>query len=430
MQRILIRDGHLVDPVSGQEGPGHVAIDQGRIVAVGETVPEGFEPERVVSAAGQWVFPGLFDLRAWLRQPGYEHKGTLATELRAAVRGGVTSLCCPPATRPVNDTAAVTRLILDLSGDLALARVHPLGALTRGLNGEQLSDMQALKEAGCIALTQLRQPFRSSKVMKRCLEYACSHDITVHVLPEDPALAADGVVHEGGVASRLGLAGIPVSAETLAVGQWLMLAEDTGARLHLGGLSSRRSVELIAEARARGLAVTCDVAVANLLFNEHCIEDFDARFHVRPPLRSEADRRALLAAVVDGSVDAICSQHEPHETSAVTAPFAETEPGMSQLETWLSNLLQLSRHAGVPFRSLLAAASSRPARIAGQTTVALEAGAVADLVVFDPRAEWHPGRDAWVSAGRNSPWIGAALPGVVTLTVVGGRMVYSEQGVA
>ncbi len=425
MTPLCIVGGRLLDPARGLDVEANVHIREGRIVAIGPDAPDPAVVQ--VDARGCWVVPGLFDLYACLRQPGYEHKGTFASELAAAVKGGVTSVCCPPVTIPVNDTAAVTNLIHDLALQTNLARVHAIGAITRGLAGEQLSEMYALKEAGCIGVSNLRKPFRGNKVMKRCLEYAVSHDIIVFACPEDSSLAQDGCVHEGAIGSRLGLPGIPASAETLAVSQWLVLAEDTEARLHLGPLSCARSVELVREARNRGLRVSADVALANLLFTESAIEDFDARFHVRPPLRRELDRQALLQGLRDGVIDAITSRHEPHEVAAIQMPFAETEPGMSQLETWLSQLLLLSRAGDCDFGTLLRASTAGAAAVTGIEGGSLQPGGLADLVVFDPHADWVPGGSDWASAGRNSPWLGTSLPGVVTTTLVGGRMVYQRQ---
>jgi dihydroorotase len=422
---IAIVNGRLLDPAGNLDRLTNLYIANGRIAGMGSTPPAQFRVDTEIDAAGCLVLPGLFDLYTCLRQPGFEHKGTFASELGAAVKGGVTTVCCPPATNPVNDTAAVTNLIHELARETGLARVYAMGAITRNLAGEQLSEMYALKEAGCIGVTNLRKAFRSNKVMKRCLEYASSHDITVFACPEDASLAQDGCVHEGAIASRLGLAGIPASAETLAVSQWLMLAEDTEVRLHLGHLSCARSVELVREAKSRGLRVTADVALANLMFTESAIEDFDARFHVRPPLRRESDRQALLQGLQSGIIDAIVSKHEPHEVAAIQAPFAETEPGMSQLETWLSQLLLLDRAGDCDFGQLLKACTAGAAGVAGLECAALQQGGMADLVIFDPQALWMPGAHNWRSAGRNSPWFGEQLPGVVTNTIVDGRMVYS-----
>ncbi|MBK8971747.1 MAG: dihydroorotase [Hahellaceae bacterium] len=424
MTRSAILNGRLYDPASGLDKRGNLYIDGDRLVGVGEQPPSGFVADQEINVDGLWVLPGLFDLYACLRQPGFEHKGTFASELRAAVKGGVTSVCCPPNTSPVNDSAAVSNLINDLARETGLSRVYALGAITQGLSGEQLSEMYALKAAGCIGVTNLRRPFRNNKIMKRCLEYACSHDITVFACPEDAALAQDGCVHEGAIASRLGLAGIPASAETLAVSQWLMLAEDTDVRLHLGPLSCARSVELVREAKQRGLKVTANVALANLMFTEACIEDFDSRFHVRPPLRREQDRQALLDGLREGVLDVIVSKHEPHEIAALLAPFAETEPGMSQLETWLSQMLLLSRESQIDFGVLLAASTVGPARVSGLGGGALKVGELADFSVFDPNAEWTPTAVQWMSAGKNSPWLDRTLPGVVTMTWVGGKNVY------
>lgn len=405
----------------------HVAIEDGTILSVGEKPPAGFEADEIWTGNGELCLPGLVELCGFLREPGYEHKGTLRSELGAAAKGGVTTVCAPPLTQPVNDTAAVTRLIQERARNIGLSRVLPIGAMTRGLAGEQLTEMAALRDAGCIAVSNLRAPFASHRVMERCLEYAASQDMRVFVAPWDTALADGGCVHEGAVASRLGLAGIPPTAEILAVSQWLMLAESSGVRLHLTALSCARSVEMVAQARARGLLVSADVALANLLYTDACIEDFDSRFHVLPPLRSEADRQALLEGVRSGVIEAISSRHEPHEQAAIQAPFAETEPGMSQFEVWLSLLWILSRSENIDFGQLVHASSQGAARVAGLGDVGLEPGKQADLVVFDPHGSNHIDPASWLSAGRNSPFLGETLQGRVTVTVVGGRIVYDHE---
>lgn len=421
--KLLIENARFLEQ---PDSVSSLAIADGKIVHLGN-VPATFMPDQRLNASQAWCLPGLVELNGYLREPGYSQKGSLKSELGAALRGGVTSVCCTPLTRPVNDTAAVTRLIQERARENSAVRVFPVGAMTQGLAGEQLSEMWALKEAGCVALTQLSLPFANHRVMKRCLEYAASHDITVCVVPQDEALAADGCVHEGAIASRLGLPGIPDEAETLAVSQWLMLAESTEARLHLSGLSSRRSVELLREARSRGSSVTADVALANLLYTEECIEDFDSRFHVRPPLRRESDRQALLDAVLTGVIDAISTHHQPHEQAALLAPFAETEPGMSLLQAWPSLLWHLCAGDHGVFRKLVAASSGQAAALYGIPAGQLEAGCAADLFLFDEARTWSPGEGNWSSGGRNHPFDASEkLAGLVTTVLVDGNIAYDE----
>ena len=420
MARLLLK--HVRIAADSPEQLFTVAIAEGRVFAVGPSAPSGFAADQVFDAQGAWLLPGLIDLRANLRQPGYEHKATLASELRAALYGGVTTVCCLPETRPVNDTPAVTRLISDLAAEAGPVRVRVLGALTQKLAGEQLSEMSALRSAGCIALTNSRAGFASLRTMKRCLEYACSLDIPVLVLPEEPSLAAEGCVHDGPVASRLGLGGIPASAETLAVAQWLMLAAETEARIHLGGLSSRHSIPLLAEARRRGVRVTADVSLANLMFTDVAVDGFDDQYHVRPPLRSEQDRDALRQALLEGIIDALAAQHEPHDEAARQAPFAETEPGMSQFDTWLPQLWSLADEQPATFLAYVHAASARAAQVLDLPAGSIEPGGRADLCLFDPHAEWIAQGEQWYSAGCNTPWYGQRQTGRVTATLVNGKL--------
>lgn len=381
--------------------------------------------QRTMDVSGCLISPGFVDLCCNLREPGNGQKGNIASESRAAAHGGFTTLCASPETSPVNDSGAVTNLILDVAAKRASVRILPVGAVTRGLEGELLSDMAGLSGAGCIALGNGSRPVRNARVLRRCMAYAQTFGLTVMFSPENQALATDGYAHDGLVATRLGLLGIPEVAETAAVMEMLLLAEETGARLHLSQLSCARSVEMLVEARRRGIAVTADVAMHQLLFTENALSGFDSRFHVRPPLRSENDRQALLAGVREGVIDAITSQHQPHDSAAKQAPLAATEPGLSTIETTLSMGLMLVERGELSQQQLLKALTEGPASVIGRRAV-IESGAAADLCVFDSGATWTPSASTLCSVGLHHPFPSKSLPGVVRLTLCDGVAVWSD----
>lgn len=402
--------------------PG-VLIKNGRIEAIGAEVAAHSADETLV-ANDCIVSPGFIDLCCNLREPGNGQKGNIGSETRAAAHGGFTSVCAAPDTAPVNDSSAVTNLIRDLAAANARVRVLPIGAVTRGLEGELLSDMAGLKRAGCVALGNASAGVRNARILRRCMAYAQTFGLTLMFSPENQALAADGYAHDGLVTSRLGLLGIPEVAETTAVMEMILLAEETGVRLHLSQLSCARSVDMLAQARERGVRITADVAMHQLAFTEAALSDFDSRFHVRPPLRSENDRLALLAGVRDGIIDAIVSQHQPQESAAKQAPIAASEPGLSSIESVLSLGLERVAAGELSLPQLLRALTAGPANVldcieAGNAE--LNVGAVADLCIFNAGEHWHPGPDTLVSAGGHAPVLDRALPGVVRYTLVGGH---------
>ncbi len=427
--RILIRNGQLFDPQTGQTRPGAVLTEDRHIVAVGDSALDA-AADRELDAGGAVVSPGFIDLCCFLREPGDDQKGTLASETLAAAHGGFTTVCAAPESSPINDSGAVTTLILERARKQGQTRVLPVGALTRGLQGEMLSDMAALAKAGCVALSNGTYPAGNTRVLRRCMAYASTFGLTLFMRPENPALAMDGCAHEGVVATRLGLPGIPEIAETTAVSELIMLAEDTGVRLHLSQLSTARSVDLVRAARERGLPVTADVAIHHLSFNENSLADFDSRFHCRPPLRTEADRLGLLKGVEEGVIDCIVSQHQPHDTAAKQAPFGETEPGLSTVESLLGLGLSLVAAGELSRERLLQALTRGPATVLGLAEPVLEPGARADLCLFDPAGTWTPNVETLLSTGKHAPVTGSALPGRVMLTLSGGRIVYSDPTLA
>jgi dihydroorotase len=423
--RLSIRGGRVVDPANQIDALADLHLERGRVLALG-AAPAGFVAESVIEAAGLVVCPGLVDLCARLRQPGLEQKATIASETRAAAAAGITTLCCPPDTQPPVDTPAVAQLIMQTAEERGLARVLPAGALTQGLDGQQISEMAALQQAGCPVVSNADRPIRNTRVQRRALEYAGTYGLTAFLHPADAYLSEGGLVHEGLVSTRMGLPGIPEAAETVAVARDLALAEQTGTRVHFRGLSTARATQMLAEARARGVRASADVAAHQLFLTEQDLLGFNANAHVIPPLRTAADRDALRAAVAAGEIAAICSDHQPHEPDAKLDPFPQTEPGLSALETLLPLALALVRDAVLDLSSALACLTCNPAEILGVPFGRLDVGATADICVFDPEARWTPGPDSLVSRGHNTPFAGVELQGRVQFTLLAGRVVFQR----
>lgn len=422
MSALRIQGGRVIDPGRELDGVHDVWIRDGLVAALGEA-PAGFPDHERLDAGGLVICPGLVDLCARLREPGQTHKGTIASETRAAAAGGVTTLCQPPDTRPVIDAPATVELIHQRALAAGTARVLPVGALTVGLAGEYLAPMRALAAAGCAALGQAEHPIRDTHVLRQALAYAATHDLPVMLPIHDPDLA-HGCAHEGPVATRLGLPGIPVAAETTALARIIALAADTGARVHVGRLSSAAGCDLLARARAAGTTVSADVAAHQLHLTQQAVSRFDSRAHVRPPLRAEHDRAALRQAVADGLVHAVCSDHQPHEPDAKSIPFGASEPGISALETLLPLALDLAHTGDCGLGAALAPLTAGPARALGLAAGTLAPGAAADLCAFDPDAEWVLEPARMRSRGRDTPFAGTALRGRVAWTMVGGERVY------
>jgi dihydroorotase len=332
--KLSILGARVIDPSSGLDQITDIHVEACKIVALG-AAPAGFTAVETINANGLVAAPGLVDLNVALREPGYSRKGSIASETRAAAAGGVTSLCCPPKTKPVLDTSAVAELILDRAREAGNTKVFPIGALSKGLDGEQLAELVALRDAGCVAFGNGLESFRNTRTLCRALEYAATFDLTVIFNSQDHDLADGGLAHEGAVASFLGLPGIPETAETVALARDLLLVEQTGVRAHFSQLTSARGVALIAQAQARGLKVTADVALYQLILTDEALIDFSSLYHVQPPLRTRADRDGLREAVKSGVISAISSHHQPHERDAKLAPFGATEPGISSVELLL-----------------------------------------------------------------------------------------------
>jgi dihydroorotase len=422
-ERIRIRNGSFLPPGGKRERKADIFIADGRIAAIGRA-PRGFRPEREIDAAGRLVLPGLIDLAARFREPGAEHKATIASESLAAVAGGVTTVCCPPDTQPVIDTPAVVELIHRRAAAAGRVRVHAIGALTHGLQGERLAEMHALRSAGCVGVGNALRPQSDSEVLRRAMEYAAGCGLTVFLHAEDQYLRNSGVAHESAVSTRLGLPPIPAAAETVALSRALLLMELTGARVHFCRITTARGVRLIAEAKAAGLPVSADAGICHLLLDEQAIDGYDANCRLDPPLRSAADREALCRGVANGTIDAICSDHQPHDADAKAAPFGLTEPGASTIELLLPLLLELVNSAGVPLARAVDAVTRRPAAILGLDCGVLETGAPADLAIVDRRAARVVEAESMLSAGKNTPFGGRRLRGRVTHTLLAGAVVH------
>jgi dihydroorotase len=419
-----IRGARVVDPAGGRDEAASVWIADGRIAAIGKA-PDGFRADETIEAKGLVACPGLVDLSARLREPGFEYKATLESEMAAAVAGGITTLACPPDTDPPLDEPGLVEMLTRRAAGFNGARVHPLGALTTGLKGERLAEMVELAEAGCIGFFQGNAPLPGNGTLLQAMRYAATFGFTVWLRPQDVALAHGGVAHEGEVATRLGLAPIPVIAETVAVRTILELMRATGARVHLARLSAGAAVDLVAQARALGLPVTCDVGVHHLHLCDRDIDDFDAMANLAPPLRDPSDRDRLRRALAEGLIEAVCSDHTPVDEDAKLVPFGEAEPGATGLELLLPLTLQWGRESGLALGATLATVTCNPARVLGVAAGTLAAGAPADVCLFDPARAWVVKPEALVSQGKNTPFLGLELTGRVVRTLVAGRTVHA-----
>lgn len=420
-----IKNGRVIDPANGIDAVQDLFIADGRIAAIG-TAPHGFTADETIDASGLVVAPGLVDLSARLREPGYEYKATLESELQAAMQGGVTSLVCPPDTDPVLDEPGLVEMLKHRARMLDQANVHPLGALTVGLKGQALTEMAELTEAGCIGFAQAEEPILDTTVLQRAMQYAKTFGFTVWLRPQDPHIGRGGVVHSGPLASRLGLSGVPVMSETIALHTIFELMRATGARVHLCRLSSAAGLELVRAAKKEGLPVTADVGVHHLHMTDADIGFFDSNARLTPPLRSQRDRDAIRAALLDGTVDAVCSDHTPVDDDEKLLPFGEASPGATGLELLLSLTLKWAQEQGgqEALPQALAKVTHAAARIAGLDAGTLRVGAAADVVLFDPEARWQVASSALASQGKHTPFLGYELAGQVRATIVRGRVAY------
>ena len=430
--KVLIHGGRVIDPSSGRDELADVAIAAGRIVAIRApgAVSADFQPERRIDATGLIVAPGLVDLAVRLREPGHEHEGMLESEMAAAVAGGVTSLVCLPDTDPVLDEPGLVQMLKFRARNLNRARLFPLGALTRGLQGEALTEMTVLTQAGCVGFSQAEAAIKDTLVLHRALQYAATFGYATWLRPNDAWLGV-GVAAKGPLATRMGLSGVPVVAETIALATLFELVRDTGARVHLCRISSAAGVELLRRAKAEGLPITCDASINQLHLTDLDIGHFDAAMRLTPPLRQQRDRDAIRGGLADGSIDALVSDHTPVAADAKNLPFAEAEPGATGLELLLSLALKWGTEQRLPLAQTLATVTSAPVKVLGDALGSLSAsagqlveGGVADVCLFDAAAHWTVQPGALRSQGKHTPFAGYELPGRVRCTVVAGRVAF------
>jgi dihydroorotase len=418
--RLHIKNGRIVDPASGKDGVGDIFIADGKISS------EGGKADRVIDAKGLVVAPGFIDLAARLREPGYEYKATLESEMAAALAGGVTSLACPPDTDPPLDEPGLVDMLRRRAKALSHARVYPVGALTVKLAGEALTEMGQLTDAGCVAFSQANAPLADTQVLWRALQYAATFGYPVWLRAEDAWLAKGGVAHDGEVATRLGLPGIPAFAETIALATILELVRSTRARVHICRLSSAGGVELMRRAKEERLPVTCDVGVHHVHLCDMDLGYFDSHCRLEPPLRSARDRDALSRGLAEGVVDCVCSDHTPVDEDGKHMPFAQAEPGATGLELLLPLTLKWGKAQNLALAATLARITSEPARVLGVPSGRLAHGAPADVVLFDPAAPLRVAAETLKSQGKNTPFMGYELAGRVRCTIVAGNVVHEQ----
>lgn len=422
-----IKNGRVIDPASSLDAVKDLFIDAGKVVGIGDA-PAAFVATQTIDASGLVVIPGLVDLSARLREPGFEYKATLESELQAAMRGGVTSLVCPPDTDPVLDEAGLVEMLKQRAKMQHKANVYPLGALTVGLQGQNLTEMAALTAAGCVGFSQAEEPIVDTNVLQRALSYASTFGYTVWLRPQDAFIGKGGVAHSGPLASRLGLSGVPVMAETIAMHTLFELMRATGAKVHLCRVSSAAGLELIRQAKKEGLALTCDVGIHHVHLTDNDIGYFDSNARLTPPLRSQRDRDAILLGLADGTIDAICSDHTPVDDDEKALPFAEASAGATGLELLLSLAVKWAddSRGTISLQQAVAKITHDPAALVGLAGGQIKLGAAADLCVFDPNARWAVRADALVSQGKHTPFLGYELPAVVKATIVHGRIAYNS----
>ena len=433
MTTLHIKNGHLIDPANGIDGLQDLFIADGKVIAVG-SAPAGFTADTTFDAAGLVVSPGLVDLSARLREPGYEYKATLESELQAALQGGVTSLVCPPDTDPVLDEPGLVEMLKYRAKTQNKAHVHPLGALTMGLKGQSLTEMAELTEAGCIGFAQAEEPIEDTTVLLRAMQYANTFGYTVWLRPQDPHIGRGGIAHSGPLASRLGLSGVPVMSETIALHTIFELMRASRARVHLCRISSAAGLELIRAAKAEGLPVTCDVGAHHAHLTDADIGFFDPNARVTPPFRSQRDRDAIRAGLLDGTVDAMCSDHTPVDDDEKLLPFGEASPGATGLELLLSLALKWADDYALhqpqtgarPLARAVAKITADAARVAGIPAGSLAVGEAADICVFDPAARWTVSSASLASQGKHTPFLGYELSGIVKATIVAGQVAFQR----
>ena len=423
--KIEINNAHLVDPSNDIDQQANVYIHNKKIASIGNS-PSDWQADKIIDAKNSYVFPGLIDIATRLREPGQEYKATIASETYAAVSAGITSVVCLPDTNPIINTPAEVELIQQKTQSSGHCHVYVIGALTYDLEGTMLSEMAALKEAGVVGVTNCLHPVSNNLVLRRAMEYASSQDLTLFIHPMDHDLAANGCIHEGLSATRMGLAGIPSAAETAAVGSCLALIEQTGVHVHFCRISTQRSLQMLERAKFDGAPVSADICAHQVFLSDREIKHFDGNYHVIPPLRSRVDVAGLRNKLRSEIIHAICSDHQPHEPDAKLAPFPSTEPGISALETLLPLAMQLVREDVASMSEIISLLTSKPAKLLNINAGSLAPGCPADLCIYNPDVKWTLTPDSINSRGKNTPFIDNHFTGKVTHTLVNGKIVYQD----
>ena len=422
---LFIKGGRVIDPSQSLDDTLDIAIEKGVVKEIGKGIaaPQGAE---VIDAAGRYVVPGLVDMHVHLRDPGLEYKEDIASGTRAAVAGGFTSVACMPNTKPVNDNKAITSYILAKATREGVCNVFPIGAITQGSNGERMAEMGELKEAGCVAVSDDGKPVTNAELMRRSLEYARGMGILLISHAEEPALVGEGVMNEGFTSTELGLKGIPQVAEDIATARDVFLAEYTSSPIHIAHVSTRGSVQIIRDAKKRGVQVTCETAPHYFTLTDDAVRGYNTNAKMNPPLRSNVDVAAIKAGLADGTIDAIATDHAPHHLDEKDVEFNLAANGIVGLETSLPLGLRLVKEGTLTLSQLIEKMSCNPSRILGIARGTLKAGSVADITVIDPAAVWKVTEDGLASKSKNSPWIGETMEGAATCTIVDGIIVNSR----
>ncbi len=422
---ILIKNGRVIDPANGFDAIADFAIQKNKIIGVGDSIPAGFKMNETVDAKGLWILPGIVDLSAYLREPGQENKTRIAYETYSAASAGITHICCMPESHSPIDSGATVKLIRSKAKQAGFSRVSVIGALTQKLEGEQLSHMGSLKYVGCVGLSQGHQAIKDLATLRKAMEYAATFQLPLFLHPIEHSLMTAGGMHEGALSTRLGLNPIPAAAEKAAMAQILIMVELTGCPVHFCRLSSADSIKMLQQAKQNDLPVTADVAAHQLFLTEMDVCDYNPLCHTIPPLRSERDRDALRQAAADGIIDAICSDHQPHEIDAKLAPFEETSPGISGFETLLPLVMRLVEEKVLNETQAISYLTHNPATIAGLESGSLAAGRSADFSLYDPNDFWQVDAQKFHSEGKNTPFSGWGFNGRTIKTFVRGKAIFS-----
>ena len=424
MTRIIIKNARIINPATKLDEVTDLAIQKNKIAGIGSSIPKDFNATETIDASGKWILPGLVDLSAYLREPGQENKTRIPFETYSAVSAGITRICCMPEALCPIDSGATVKLIRNKVKKAGYARVSVIGALTQGLKGEQLSHMGSLKYVDCVGLSQGHEPIKDLATLRKAMEYAATFEMPLFLHPLDHSLMITGGMHEGPLSTRLGLNPIPVAAETAAMAQMLTLVEQTQSPVHFCRLSSADSMKMLKQAKENGLPVTADVAAHQLFLTEMDVCDYNPLCHTVPPLRSERDKDALRQAVSDGLLDAICSDHQPHEIDAKLAPFEETSPGISGFETLLPLVMRLVEEKVLSEAQAISYLTDKPANLINVSSGSLEVGKSADLSIYDPNEFWQLDMQEMTSRGKNTPFSGWGFSGKTIKTFVKGKLVF------